>query len=200
MNEDKIGYCLDCEGADSGHPDCVKLNEPVMMNDGKEYTVTDDGSLKPYEERLANEISESMSKEAIRIGINNVKLKHNLNKVCGKPLDTQDGQVYINDSLIARAEHKINAGISLNSNIEQIIAARGENYGVFADGAAIMRDLKSVMHSTDGWERLSPSQQEALDMIQHKIGRVLNGKPDYDDNWRDIAGYATLVLNELTNQ
>ena len=33
-------------------------------------------------------------------------------------------------------------------------------------------------------------------MIQHKIGRVLNGDPNYDDNYRDIAGYATLLLDE----
>ena len=34
-------------------------------------------------------------------------------------------------------------------------------------------------------------------MIQHKIGRILNGDPNYDDNWRDICGYSQLVLDEL---
>ncbi|UCS82822.1 thymidylate synthase [Yersinia phage vB_YenS_P400] len=226
MSEDKIGYCLDCEGADSGHPECVKLNEPVKVNsyeDALESIVKEaiesdlmvcatrknaGGKIESsHRYQLGiKEPSISLNQQVDKVtkaALDNrdkLMIKNNLNKVCGKQLDTQDGQVYINDSLIAKAEHKINVGISLNSNIEQTIATRGENYGVFADGAAIMRDLKSVMHSTDGWERLNPSQQEALDMIQHKIGRVLNGKPDYDDNWRDIAGYATLVLNELTNQ
>lgn len=81
--------------------------------------------------------------------------------------------------------------------IDDTVTQRGERYGLFADGAVIMQDLKNVMRATPGWERLTPSQREALEMIQHKIGRVLNGDPTYDDNWRDIAGYATLILNEL---
>jgi hypothetical protein len=44
---------------------------------------------------------------------------------------------------------------------------------------------------------LNPSQREALDMIQHKIGRILAGNPNHHDHWHDIAGYATLVANEL---
>lgn len=83
-------------------------------------------------------------------------------------------------------------------DISELITERGNKYGAFKDGAEIMRDLKNAMHSTDGWEKLSPSQQEALDIIQHKIGRVLNGDPNYDDNWKDIAGYATLVAEELS--
>lgn len=81
--------------------------------------------------------------------------------------------------------------------IDDTVTQRGERYGLFADGAVIMQDLKAVMRSTPGWERLTPSQREALEMIQHKIGRVLNGDPMYDDSWRDISGYSTLILNEL---
>ena len=38
---------------------------------------------------------------------------------------------------------------------------------------------------------------EALDLICNKLGRIANGDPTYDDSWRDIAGYAQLVVNEL---
>lgn len=79
---------------------------------------------------------------------------------------------------------------------ESLIAERGARYGKFKDGAEIMRDLKHVMHEVDGWNNLTPSQKEALDMIQHKIGRILNGDPNYDDNWKDIAGYAKLIADE----
>ena len=34
-------------------------------------------------------------------------------------------------------------------------------------------------------------------MIAHKIGRIINGDPDYDDSWADIAGYAKLVSDRL---
>ena len=44
---------------------------------------------------------------------------------------------------------------------------------------------------------LSYQQLEALEMICHKIARIVAGDPDFADHWRDIAGYATLVANEL---
>jgi hypothetical protein len=86
------------------------------------------------------------------------------------------------------------------SSIEALITKRGSRYGKFKDGAAIMQELKFVMREVDGWHNLTPSQREALDMIQHKIGRILNGDPTYDDSWKDIAGYATLIVNELNGE
>lgn len=92
----------------------------------------------------------------------------------------------VNDDRLAR-----------DMGVNTLIAERGSRYGKFADGAEIMRDLKHVMHKVDGWNNLTASQKEALDMIQHKIGRILNGDPTYDDSWKDIAGYATLIVEEL---
>lgn len=86
------------------------------------------------------------------------------------------------------------------SSTEALITERGTRYGKFKDGAAIMQELKFVMREVDGWHNLTPSQREALDMIQHKIGRILNGDPTYDDSWKDIAGYATLIVNELNGE
>lgn len=85
----------------------------------------------------------------------------------------------------------------LAQDVNALITERGNRYGKFKDGAEIMRDLKQVMQQTEGWSRCTPSQKEALDMIQHKIGRILNGDPTYDDSWKDIAGYATLIVEEL---
>lgn len=84
--------------------------------------------------------------------------------------------------------------------IDAIITERGSRYGKFKDGAEIMQELKTVMREVDGWNNLTPSQRESLDMIQHKIGRILNGDPTYDDSWKDIAGYATLIVNELNGE
>lgn len=83
---------------------------------------------------------------------------------------------------------------------ESLIAERGSRYGKFKDGADIMQSLKDVMREVDGWNNLTASQKEALDMIQHKVGRILNGDPNYDDSWKDIAGYATLIANELNGE
>ena len=84
--------------------------------------------------------------------------------------------------------------------IDAVINERGSRYGKFKDGAEIMQELKMIMRSTNGWHNLSASQKEALEMIQHKIGRILNGDPNYIDNYIDICGYSKLVADELKGE
>ena len=84
----------------------------------------------------------------------------------------------------------------MTKTVDETVNERGARYGKFSDGAYIMQDLKGIMRNSKGWGNLTDSQKEGLEMIQHKIGRVLNGDPNYDDNYRDIAGYATLLLDE----
>lgn len=95
---------------------------------------------------------------------------------------------------------EIGAEMWFASPTEALITERGSRYGKFKDGADIMQSLKDTMRDVDGWNNLTASQKEALDMIQHKIGRILNGDPTYDDSWKDIAGYATLIVNELNGE
>lgn len=83
---------------------------------------------------------------------------------------------------------------------DDILAERGQRYGDFDKHADITQSLKKAMADTPGWQRLAPDQREALEMNAHKIGRILNGDPDYADSWEDIAGYAKLVANRLTAQ
>jgi len=78
-----------------------------------------------------------------------------------------------------------------------VLTERGTRYGPFPAHAVITQALKSVMNTQPGWKRLSSSQKESLEMVAHKIGRILNGDPNYDDSWVDIAGYAQLVVQEL---
>ena len=83
------------------------------------------------------------------------------------------------------------------TSITTILAERGSRYGDFATHALITQSLKDVMKNTPNWNILSPSQKEALEMTAHKIGRILNGDPDYDDSWVDIGGYTKLVADDL---
>lgn len=81
--------------------------------------------------------------------------------------------------------------------IDAILDERGKRYGKFKDHARISQELKRVMQKTDGWNNLGATGREALEMIAHKIARVLNGDPTYADSWVDIAGYAKLVADRL---
>lgn len=106
----------------------------------------------------------------------------------------------VGDIVIAHREPEPDPWMLFESPTEALITERGSRYGKFKDGADIMQSLKDTMRDVDGWNNLTASQKEGLDMIQHKIGRILNGDPTYDDSWKDIAGYATLIVNELNGE
>lgn len=82
---------------------------------------------------------------------------------------------------------------------EDILNERGIRYGKFKEHAMVSQSLKIVIkgHLNLHGKVVSPDQIEALEMICHKIARIVNGDPDYSDSWHDIAGYAKLVADRL---
>lgn len=86
-----------------------------------------------------------------------------------------------------------------DTNIDGTLDERAQDYGKFKDGAALMQALKRTLadHARIHNKTFSDDQWEALEMIIHKIGRIVNGNPDKVDHWVDIAGYAKLVADRL---
>ena len=82
-------------------------------------------------------------------------------------------------------------------NIESTLNQRGERYGKFKDVAATTYALQEILRNAKNHEHMTDDQVIALDMICNKMARIVNGDPNYIDNWHDIAGYATLVEQEL---
>lgn len=78
-------------------------------------------------------------------------------------------------------------------NIDNTLEERGNRYGDFAGHARITQSIKLAMRDSPNWETLSDDKKEALEMVAHKIGRILNGDPYYADSWHDIIGYTRLV-------
>lgn len=83
------------------------------------------------------------------------------------------------------------------NDISATLKERQSTYGSFDDHAMITQNIKKAMVDSKNWRLLSESKKECLEMVAHKIGRILNGDPDYIENFHDIAGYATLVCNQL---
>lgn len=81
--------------------------------------------------------------------------------------------------------------------VERILEARGHKYGPFIGHATLSQGMKYVCHSHPRWGSLAADKKEAIEMILHKIGRIVNGDPDYKDSWDDIAGYAQLIARGL---
>ena len=83
------------------------------------------------------------------------------------------------------------------STIDTTLAERGTRYGEFDQHASITQGIKREMAKSRNWAALADDKKEALEMVAHKIGRILNGDPDYADSWTDIIGYTRLVEVKL---
>jgi hypothetical protein len=86
------------------------------------------------------------------------------------------------------------------NGIDATLDERGSRYGAFTNHAAITQNIKRAMAHSANWDKLADDQREALEMVAHKIGRILNGDPDYVDSWTDICGYTRLVELRLLGE
>jgi len=79
---------------------------------------------------------------------------------------------------------------------EGLLTTRGSTHGDFASNSSTVQHLKDDMRQAN-FAELPSYMREALDMVQHKIGRILHGDPFLEDHWRDIVGYTQLVVDTM---
>ena len=82
-------------------------------------------------------------------------------------------------------------------SVEEILEARGKEYGEFEEHARITQNIKEAYKDSPNWNCLSPAMKESLEMNAHKVGRILNGNMSNKDSWQDIEGYTNLVSKKL---
>ena len=82
---------------------------------------------------------------------------------------------------------------------EDILEERGSRYGSFKDNARVSQELSRIVRNEQefrtkrGQLPMTWYEMEALEMICHKMARIVSGNDtSYADNWDDIAGYAQL--------
>ena len=78
-----------------------------------------------------------------------------------------------------------------------MLVERGKDYGDYASKAQFIQGVKYLMRSSPSWEAMDADMRESMEMIAHKMGRVVYGDSNYADSWIDIAGYAKLVADRL---
>jgi hypothetical protein len=95
------------------------------------------------------------------------------------------------------------AQLSVGVSIADVLTERGKTHGDFTNNALVMQALKKAARLGVNWRagvsesRLSDVQKEALEMILHKIGRIVTGDPNEPDHWLDIEGYARLARERI---
>jgi hypothetical protein len=81
--------------------------------------------------------------------------------------------------------------------IETVIAERAQTHGDYKEQARLSQSLKRMLRSSRNWEFLDFYQAQSLEACCDKISRVMCGNLNEIDHWRDISGYASLVVREL---
>ena len=80
-------------------------------------------------------------------------------------------------------------------NIEEILEERS-CYGDFNANSELVQQMKLALRQHRDWMFLEPAEREAIEMIVHKIGRLVGrqGPEAIIDTINDISGYAQLIL------
>lgn len=84
-------------------------------------------------------------------------------------------------------------------SIEHTLFDRAKTHGDYDANAQIAEGIKDVFYrfAAEGGARLTAAERYTVDMIATKLGRIGAGDPHFADHWRDIAGYATVLLKRL---
>lgn len=93
------------------------------------------------------------------------------------------------DLAIANAPNPV---LTKVADIRATLDERARTHGDYNGHAAVTQMLKQIMRAAPKWGELKYHEQETLEMVAHKISRILTGDPHFHDHWHDIAGYATL--------
>lgn len=85
-------------------------------------------------------------------------------------------------------------------SVEEVLKDRTKTYGSFNSNALCTQEMYKVALCGESNHKLMSIHKEAIHMILHKISRIVNGDPNYDDSWVDISGYATLVVKHIRGE
>lgn len=78
------------------------------------------------------------------------------------------------------------------NSIEGTLSERQSQYGCYEDVAQITQQILAALR-IGNYDKLPAPMKESLHMIASKMARIVNGDPEYFDNWHDIGGYAKLI-------
>lgn len=79
-----------------------------------------------------------------------------------------------------------------SGGVDATLAERQSQYGCYEDVAQVTQQILSALR-IGNYDKLPAPMKESLHMIASKMARIVNGDPEYLDNWHDIGGYSKLI-------
>lgn len=87
--------------------------------------------------------------------------------------------------------------VILEEEVQNVVRNRDASYGGFGGIAKTCQDFKEIARNCPSWNSLTPCEKEGIDMIFHKITRILYSPQKIRDSWVDIGGYCRATLAAL---
>lgn len=110
----------------------------------------------------------------------------------GLPYRLRPNDKDIDKNVLERIEAAHKPPYNKPSQLDELLQDRNKTHGPFKLQAAAAVELKHVMKKYLKDTVMSAEHTEALDMIAHKLARIIIGHAGFKDHWDDIAGYAQL--------
>lgn len=83
--------------------------------------------------------------------------------------------------------------------LNEVLKERNDMYGPYGGQIDVRQSLLDIMedvyHNRNG-EPMPPLQRGYLWDIMNKLSRIA-WSPTHEDSWRDLAGYATIILKDI---
>lgn len=100
-------------------------------------------------------------------------------------------QVEIHGTVKAKPDLNFGAA-QASGGVDATLTERQSQYGCYEDVAHVTQQILSALR-IGNYDKLPAPMKESLHMIASKMARIVNGDPEYLDNWHDIGGYAKLI-------
>jgi hypothetical protein len=84
--------------------------------------------------------------------------------------------------------------------VANILNERSNTHGAFKDNANLTLEMEYLCSQAKNYHKLTDVQTMGMRMILHKLSRALSGNHNEADHWDDIAGYATLVSEDIKSE
>ena len=82
----------------------------------------------------------------------------------------------------------------IDSALDDLLIERKKVHGDYSTKAEFTYRIFDVLQTEERYRELTADKKLALLMIIIKIGRIIYGDSNHNDHWRDIAGYASLLI------
>lgn len=112
-------------------------------------------------------------------------------------IDEKDRQESFGDESPATVQVPHLEVVKPSSDLEETLKRRSGTHGNFVVQFDTAQRLKEVCKGGTKYDSMPEPMKEALDMVCHKLSRIVEGDPMFVDHWHDIAGYCQLIDNGL---